>query len=257
MKSMIYLKDYEASSTLDKSVYDSLEKDIQERLYILFSEAYRQKLSIILILEGWATSGKGDLLKSILTRLDPRRVNVHSFDPNSEYNSDKYPFLRDFWVRVPIYGSAIVFDGSWYTKMTHKKINKQINRDVFKEYIRSINNVEKNLVEDKYLVFKYFLNLSAKEQKKRLKKAEKAGKKWMVSEADWFQNIRYDDFREIVEFYLNKTDTLHCPWNVYSALDKYYTRHCVIYNLIENLEKRLNVDSKELLVILKNRDMAI
>jgi polyphosphate kinase 2 (PPK2 family) len=67
---MMHLKDFEDSPTLEKSAYDIVEKDLQERLYILFSEASKQKFATILILEGWAGSGKGDLLKSITTRLD-------------------------------------------------------------------------------------------------------------------------------------------------------------------------------------------
>ena len=82
---MMHLKNFENSPTVEKSAYDNVEKDLQERLYILFSEASKQKFATILVLEGWAGSGKGDLLKSITTRLDPRKLRVYSLE-NSEQN---------------------------------------------------------------------------------------------------------------------------------------------------------------------------
>ena len=107
----MHLKNFENSPSVEKSDYDILEKDLQERLYILFSEASKQKFATILILEGWAGSGKGDLLKSITTRLDPRKLRVYSLE-NSEEKNKTHHFLYDYWNRLPVYGENIIFDGS-------------------------------------------------------------------------------------------------------------------------------------------------
>lgn len=250
---MIYLKDYDFSPSVDKSDYEIIEEDLQERLYILFSEASKQKLATIVILEGWAGSGKGELLKSITTRLDPRKVRVYSTEESLKKDKTHH-FLYDFWERIPAYGEAAIFDSSWYSRMSYEKIEKLITKQEYRDVFKSILNFEQTLLSDKYIIFKYFLNISAKEQKRRFKKALAEGKKWNVTESDWKQFENYDKYGELFEEYLNKTNTLPSPWSVVSAKNKYYCRIFVMESLIRKLEEKLGIDSKEMLNILKSHE---
>jgi polyphosphate kinase 2 (PPK2 family) len=250
---MMHLKDFEDSPTLEKSAYDMVEKDLQERLYILFSEASKQKLATILILEGWAGSGKGDLLKSITTRLDPRKLRVYSLE-NSDAKPKTHHFLYDYWQKLPLYGENAIFDGSWYSRVSYEKQEKLINKREYKDAFKSILNFEETLHNDQYVILKYFLNISSKEQKRRFKKASEEGKKWMVSESDWKQFENYKDFERLFEEYLNKTDTEICPWSIISAKNKYYCRISVIESIIRTLEEKLRIDSRQMLLVLKSSE---
>lgn len=250
---MMHLKNFEESPSVEKSDYDVIEKDLQERLYILFSEASKQKFATILILEGWAGSGKGDLLKSITTRLDPRKLRVYSLE-NSEEKNKTHHFLYDYWNRLPVYGENIIFDGSWYSRVSYEKQEKLISKREYQDAFKSILNFEETLYNDRYIILKYFLNISAKEQKKRFKKASEEGKKWMVSESDWKQLKHYSSYERLYEEYLNKTDTQICPWNIVSAKNKYFCRIFVMESVIRNLEEKLKLDSKQMLLVLKNQE---
>lgn len=250
---MMHLKDFEKSPTVEKSAYDVVEKDLQERLYILFSEASKQKFATILVLEGWAGSGKGDLLKSITTRLDPRKLRVYSLE-NSEHNKKTHHFLYDYWNRLPLYSENVIFDGSWYSRVSYEKQEKLISKREYKDAFKSILNFEETLYNDRYIILKYFLNISAKEQKKRFKKASEEGKKWMVSESDWKQFENYSNYEKLFEEYLNKTDTQINPWNIVSAKNKYYCRIFVMESIIRNLEEKLKIDSKQMLLVLKSQE---
>ena len=243
---MMHLKNFAKSPTVEKSAYDNVEKDLQERLYILFSEASKQKFATILVLEGWAGSGKGDLLKSITTRLDPRKLRVYSLE-NSEQNNKTHHFLHEYWNRLPLYSENVIFDG-------YEKQEKLINKREYQDAFKSILNFEETLHNDRYIILKYFLNISAKEQKKRFKKASEEGKKWMVSESDWKQFENYSNYERLFEEYLNKTDTQICPWNVVSAKNKYYCRIFVMESIIRILEEKLNLDSKQMLLVLKSQE---
>lgn len=249
----MYLKDFENSPTLEKSAYDLVEKDLQERLYILFSEASKQRFATILILEGWAGSGKGDLLKSITTRLDPRRIRVYSLE-HSDKNINSHHFLYDYWNRLPLYGDTSIFDGSWYSRVSYDKKQKKIGKSEYKDAFKSILNFEETLLNDRYIILKYFLNISEKEQRKRFKKASEEGKKWMVSDSDWEELENYDDYEKLFEEYINKTDTPNCSWNVVTAKNKYYCRISVMESIIRSLEEKLKIDSREMLLLLKTQE---
>lgn len=250
---MMYLNEFEDSSVVEKTVYEDVEKDLQERLYILFSAASKQKFGIMLILEGWAGSGKGDVLKSITTRLDPRKVRVYSRE-NFLYQGGGYPFLFPFWSKLPAYGEFIIFSGSWYSRVSSDKVEKLITKDEYRTAFNSILNFEEMITSDKYIIYKYFLNISEKEQKKRLKKAKDEGNKWMVSDTDWFQLKHHDEFKKLYEEFLNRTSTPTAPWNIVPAKDKYFTRMYIMESLIANLEEKLKMDSKEMLNVLKSTE---
>ena len=240
---MMHLKNFAKSPTVEKSAYDNVEKDLQERLYILFSEASKQKFATILVLEGWAGS----------TRLDPRKLRVYSLE-NSEQNNKTHHFLHEYWNRLPLYSENVIFDGSWYSRVSYEKQEKLINKREYQDAFKSILNFEETLHNDRYIILKYFLNISAKEQKKRFKKASEEGKKWMVSESDWKQFENYSNYERLFEEYLNKTDTQICPWNVVSAKNKYYCRIFVMESIIRILEEKLNLDSKQMLLVLKSQE---
>ena len=76
----------------------------------------------------------------------------------------------------------------------------------------------------------------------------------MVSESDWKQFENYSNYERLFEEYLNKTDTQICPWNVVSAKNKYYCRIFVMESIIRILEEKLNLDSKQMLLVLKSQE---
>jgi polyphosphate kinase 2 (PPK2 family) len=138
--------------------------------------------------------------------------------------------------------------------VSYEKQEKLISKSEYKEAFKSILNFEETILNDRYIILKYFLNISAKEQKKRLKKAADEGKKWMVSESDWKQFDNYESYERLFDEYLNKTDTQICPWNIVSAKNKYYCRISVMESIIRILEEKLRIDSRQMLQVLKSQE---
>lgn len=244
---MIRLNEFEYGGQIEKFKYEAIEKNLQERLYILFGEAFKQKIGTLIVLEGWGASGKGDLLKTITTRLDPRKFRVYSMNSGS---SDNYPFLHRYWKGLPEYGNTAILDGSWYSRVTYDKINKLLTKKDCKNAFQSILNFEKLIQDDHYIILKYFLNISAKEQKNRLKKAKETEKKWMISETDWEEYENYEEYRNEFEYALNTTNTENCPWCIVSAKNKNFAKYQVMNSIIASLEKKLNIDSNKILSLL-------
>ncbi|MEM7183817.1 MAG: hypothetical protein AAF518_23125 [Spirochaetota bacterium] len=250
---MINLKELEDSPAKQKVDLDSVMDDLQERLYLLFKETFRRELATIIVLEGWAGAGKGDLLKSIAKRLDPRKIHVYSF-MQDEYKIDNYPFLWKYWKKLPPYGHLTVFDGSWYSGVSYRRKNKFITKKEYHASFRSIINFEKTLLDDNYLIFKFFLNISKKEHSKRLKKAQNAGKTWKSTASDVEQNKNYKKYKKLFEYYLNTTNLTDSPWNVVPSKDEDFCQFYILDSIISNLETVMNIDSNEMLRILKGSE---
>ncbi len=68
------------------------------------------------ILEGWAASGKGALMKKVVKYMDPRGFQVHPMgSANPEERS--YPFLWRFWQKMPPKGNINILYHGWYTRV--------------------------------------------------------------------------------------------------------------------------------------------
>ncbi|MCX8000268.1 MAG: hypothetical protein N3A69_15170, partial [Leptospiraceae bacterium] len=120
-------------------------------------------------------------------------------------------------------------------------------------FIRSIQNFEEVITDDKYLLFKFFLHISEKEQKKRIKKAKKDGKNWIITKSDLKEAKHYREIRAYYEEFIELTHTPKAPWEIVPAVDKYFARIHVMEKLIEALEKRLRFNSAEMLIKLKEK----
>lgn len=249
---MINLSEMEDSPSKLNIDLDDVIEDMQERLYLLFKELYNRKIPAILILEGWAGSGKGELLKSIVKRLDPRKIHVYSF-MQDEYKIDNYPFLYKYWKKLPPKGHLTLFDGSWYSGVSYRKMYDYIDKKQYHTSFRSIINFEKMLLDDNYIVFKFFLNISKKEHSKRLKKARNDGKSWQSTRSDVEENKKYKKYKNLFEYYLNTTNLTDLPWNIIPAKDKNFCKSYVMESIIANLESTLSVDSNEMLKLLKSK----
>lgn len=240
---MIQLKNTPPGQPLEKEAYQAAEKELQERLYIVLNECWNREISCIVILEGWASSGKGDVLKTITARLDPRKFVVYAEDSDTR----QWPFMQPYWRSLPYYGKAQFMIGSYYKRLADGLIKERIRPEELNDRIQSIINFERNISADRYTLFKFFLNISRESQKERMKRAKKDGLSWLIARADARQNDNYKEYRSAFEFVLNQSDSSACPWNIVDAENKNWARFSIIRTIILSLEARLGIDSEKIL----------
>lgn len=63
------------SKSIKKSDYRILIYQLERKLGLLHRRAMELKIPIIIVFEGWTTSGKGRLINKLLQVLDPKSVN--------------------------------------------------------------------------------------------------------------------------------------------------------------------------------------
>ena len=209
---------------MDKKDFERLRGEKEIRLGELQRQAHECGLPILLVFEGWNGAGKGVQINALLQNLDPRGFKVHTVSrPNSEETSR--PFLWRFWTKLPPKGRIAIYDRSWYHQTTQDRVEERISRGEAELAYHDIQSFERQMVDDGYLILKFFLHISAKEQKKRLRRVENdPEQRWRVTGEDWREHQLYAQYGDAFEEMFRQTDTSFAPWHVIEAEDKRFAR---------------------------------
>ena len=142
--------------------------------------------------------------------------SVHYVHFSADDNQNAYwPPMRRFWALTPPRGRIGIFSRSWYRLILDKPRSIVTYED--------ISSFERQLSQDGCLIVKFFLHISKKEQKKRLKRMdEDAASTWRVSEREWEDHKNYDETVKLIEEMIQKTDKAYAPWTIVESNDKRY-----------------------------------
>ena len=99
---------------------------------------------------------------------------------------------------------------------------------------------ERSIVVEGVIVVKFWLQVSEQEQLQRFKSREKDPlRKWKLTEEDWRNRERWDDYEHAVNEMIERTSTHTAPWHLIEANDKRFARVRVLEEVCAALEKRL------------------
>jgi polyphosphate kinase 2 (PPK2 family) len=118
-----------------------------------------------------------------------------------------------------------------------------ISQEFWENRFSQINNFESHIQQNGTIVFKFFLNLSKEEQRKRLlRRLEKESHNWKFSLGDLVQRKHWDDYmNDSDDEAINKTHTKEAPWYVIPADDKNMARLLVAKILYQQLVKLTDI----------------
>ncbi len=173
--------------------------------------------SLLIIVEGWESSGKGYLITRLRREIDPRYYHVRLFDEPTECEKI-YPLEKRFWEELPKKGAIALFDRSYYTDLFEKRNEK---RTRIKDELALWNAQENIWRRDKMLVVKLFLDIRQETQAENIRELQKdPNREFLVSEADLAQNRNYSDYRKHMATILEKSHTPCAPWHIISMEDR-------------------------------------
>ncbi len=226
--------------TLDKETYKTEIEALMRQLRSLQKDCWHHKLPVVIVLEGWAAAGKGKLLQKTIGYMDPRGFNVHPILAATEQEK-KYPFLWRFWHTLPPKGSIGIFYHSWYTHVLEDRLFERETDGSIPLLMRDINAFERQLVDDGVAMAKFWIHLSQKELKKRLKKYESDElESWRVRPEDWQQSKQYDRYATFAEEMLTYTSTGHAPWTLVEGDCKRWARVKVLSQIVAVITQALD-----------------
>ena len=154
------------------------------------------RYAVLLILQGMDAAGKDEVVRHVLSRVDPQGFQVFSFKhPSAE--ELEHDFIWRATCRLPERGRIGVFNRSYYEEVLIVRVHPEIlggqglpealldERTIWKERYRSIVDMEAHLNRNGTRIIKVFLHQSKDEQRKRfLKRIDDPEKNWKLSIAD-------------------------------------------------------------------------
>lgn len=235
------LEQYEEQLTADE-IEEKESELLKQRLAILQQKIREHRIPVIILFEGWSASGKGSMISKLILNMDPRWFTVHNIRKAAK-EEKRYPFMHRFWSKIPAYGNIGIFDRSWYQEIS-VAADGELPEKKLQARLQEIRNFEAQLCNDGYVILKFFLHITKKEQKKRLKMLEENElTQWRVTDNDWKQNKHYHETYALFDAMLTGTDDPHASWHVIPAFDRRYTAIQIYRIVIEHLEQA--VEQKE------------
>jgi PPK2 family polyphosphate:nucleotide phosphotransferase len=207
--------------------------DLQERLY---AEGHAESVrSVLLVLQGMDTSGKGGTLRHTVGLMDPQGVKITSFKaPTKEELS--HDFLWRIRKAVPGPGLVGVFDRSHYEDVLIARVRELAPAEEIERRYAVINDFESELVGSGVTIVKCMLHISSDEQKARLlARLDDPSKHWKFNPNDLAERARWADYRAAYEIALERNNTEHAPWHVIPADKKWYRDLAIGHLLLETL----------------------
>ena len=103
-----------------------------------------------------------------------------------------------------------------------------------------INDFEEQLVLNRTVVAKFWLQIDKDEQLKRFKSREKTSfKRFKITAEDWRNRKKWDAYLSAADYMIQSTSTSLAPWTLVEANDKLYARIEVLKTLVQRIETAL------------------
>ena len=233
------LSGIDLSKSLTEEEYKTRLKKLQKRLAELHSELYRLRIPVVIGFEGWDAGGKGGAIKRLTRNLDPRGYRVN---PTAAPNDIEkvHHYLWRFWNSVPKAGHIAIFDRTWYGRVMVERIEGFCSEAEWRRAYQEINEMESHMANAGAVVLKFWLHIDKDEQDRRFRERQaNPAKQWKITDEDWRNREKWDQYEEAVNEMLIRTSTTYAPWIVVEGNDKRYARVKVLQTVVDALEKKV------------------
>jgi len=190
---------------------------------------------ICIVFEGRDTAGKGGTIKRITERVSPRVFRVVALPAPTEREKSQM-YIQRYITHFPAAGEVVIFDRSWYNRAGVEPVMGFCTPEETERFLELTPGVEKAMADNGILLLKYWLEVSADEQTRRLKsRMHDARKIWKLSDMDLKSYSRWYDYSRARDAMFAATDTAWAPWYVAHTDDKKRGRLNIISHLLSQV----------------------
>jgi len=234
---------YKSKSDYHKILADQTEalSDLQTLLYA------DNRYSLLLIFQGMDASGKDGAIKAVMSGVNPQGCEVFSFKtPSSEELA--HDFLWRETVRLPRAGRIGIHNRSYYEEVLIARVHPKVLQGeglpeevlsrptLWADRYRSIVDLEAHLSRSGTRIIKFFLHMSAEEQRKRfLERIDDPAKQWKFLASDLEERTYWKQYMSAYEACIHATSTAQAPWYIVPADDKKSARLVISEIIVETL----------------------
>ena len=226
---------------ISKKEYKETLRTLQIELVKLQRHFIHCNDKILVLLEGRDGAGKDGAIKRIVQHLSPRETRVVALGRPSDRDRGAWYFQR-YSAHLPAAQEFVLFNRSWYNRAGVERVMGFCTNAEYQEFLQTVPAFEHMLVNSGIKLLKYYLDISRREQKKRLEARRKDPlKQWKTSPIDKRALKRWEAYSLARDEMFARTHTPVAPWVVVRADNKRVAR----LNLIKDLLMRLDYCEKD------------
>ena len=190
---------------------------------------------VLVIFEGRDASGKDGTIKRIVQHLSPRETRVVALGKPSDKDRLSWYFQR-YAAYLPSAQEMALFNRSWYNRAGVERVMGFCTDAEYNSFLDNVLPFEHMLIGSGIQIMKYYLDITKKEQKKRLRsRRDDPLKQWKTSPIDDVAVKHWDKYTTARDEMLARTSSPLSPWIVARADDKRVARVNIIRDLISRL----------------------
>jgi polyphosphate kinase 2 len=216
----------------DHADYENALRDLQIGLSRMQRQVIAEGRRLLVIVEGRDAAGKDGLIKRVAEHMSPRDTRVVALGVPTERDRRAWYFQR--WVRqLPVSGEIALFNRSWYNRAGVERVMGFCTDEEYEEFMETVVMFEQMLAHSGFTILKYYLDVSKKEQRRRLKDRDRDPlKQWKISDLDRKAQKLWNRYSDARNAMLARTHSVFAPWVVVRADDKQATRLAVIRDIL-------------------------
>ncbi len=234
-------KDRDGRMVFKRKFYEDELYKLEIELLKLQKWVISNNKRVLIIMEGRDGAGKGGTIKALTDRLNPRGFRIVALQKPTESEKNDWYFKR-YISQLPQPGEIVLFDRSWYNRAGVERVMGFCTQEEYKEFIYQVLNLEQMLITSGLYIFKYFLNVSQSEQKRRIERRKTDPlRMWKLSPIDTKSLNLWDEYTEAFQKMFSRTHNAESPWILVDSTDKKRAR----INIARDLLSKIDYEGKE------------
>ena len=224
-----------ARAKLGRKAYEAALADLQAELVAMQEWVRASGAKVCIVFEGRDTAGKGGTIKRIVERVSPRVFRVVALPaPTAREKSQMY--IQRYIGHLPAAGEVVIFDRSWYNRAGVERVMGFCTSEQADRFLEQVPDVEKAMVASGIILIKYWLEVDADEQTRRIEsRIHDPRKVWKLSDMDLKSYSRWYDYSRARDAMFAATDTAWGPWYIARTDDKKRGRLNIISHLLSQV----------------------
>ena len=193
---------------------------LQTELCLLQDWVQHTGQKIVVVFEGRDAAGKGGTIRALTERVSPRVFRVVALPAPTDREKTQM-YIQRYLTHFPAAGEIVIFDRSWYNRAGVEYVMGFCTQEQHQNFLEICPTFENYMVEGGIKLFKYWLEVSNKEQKRRFEaRIDDPLRQWKLSAMDLPSRERWFEYSRARDLMLDATDTKWAPWHIIRSDDK-------------------------------------
>lgn len=221
---------------MKKKAYNKALYELQVELVKFQKSIIDKNEKVCLVLEGRDTAGKDGTIKRFIEHMSPREVRNVALDKPSD-REQRALYMQRYIAHLPVGREIVFFNRSWYNRAGVEPVMGYCSEQEHKDFLTGVGDYEQMLIRGGVKLFKYYLDISKGEQKRRLESRKTDPlKQWKLSPNDAKALEMWDAYSKARDEMFTHTNFPFAPWRVVHTDDKKTARINIMRHFLSQVD---------------------